>query len=100
MLFYVFDIEAEAIAAADEIARIGHAPVPGRGVNGQYNGGQETIGWAIPWQRVTDGKWVFPKVPAEMIVDAGQEAEDAFNAAFTYVFEEYSPDWRPEVDGE
>ena len=50
--------------------------------------------WAIPQQRL-DGKWVFPKVPAEMIDQFTDSQIDAFNNAFPYVFEEYSLDWFP-----
>jgi len=100
MLFYVFETEAEATAAVEQINLIGNAPIPGRSAaTGEVVAEKGvTKSWAQPWQRITDGKWVFAKVPTEMISSAGQEAEDAFNAAFNYVFEEYDQSWRVAVD--
>lgn len=98
MLFYVFDTEAEALAAEAEISLIGGAPVAGVDSKGNPKEGLSTTSWAVPWQRVTDGKWVFPKVPTAMIIEAGQEVEDAFNATFNYVFEDYDQSWRPEEE--
>jgi len=96
MLFYVFETEAEATAAVEQINLIGNAPIPGRSaVTGEVVAEKGvTKSWAQPWQRATDGKWVFEKVPTEMILSAGKDAEDNFNAAFSYVFEEYENNWR------
>ena len=95
-LYFVFDTEAEAIAAEAQISIIGNAPVLGRNAaTGKIETEKgKTLRWAIPQQRL-DGKWVFPYMGDERLAQFPQDTIDGFNSVFNYVFEEYQSDWFP-----
>ena len=95
MEFYVFDDEQTAIDAEANIKTIGQ--LPRTGVNSltgeEAPDKQKTTRWAVPWSRITDGKWVFQRLPLEIRNQYPQEAHDAFNVAFPHVIEEYEDAW-------
>ncbi len=94
---YVFDTEAEAIAAEAQITSIGELPRTGFNASTGEEADDskaKTTRWAVPWSRITDGKWVFQRLPLEIRNQYPQEAHDAFNAAFPHVIEEYQDTWR------
>lgn len=92
-LYYVFEDENVANAAQDEIARLGGAPIKGRNAKtGEEVDKAPTTSWATVQQRL-DGKFVFPKVPTEVLNQYSEGTIDTFNTTFPYVFEEYDPNW-------
>ena len=97
MEYYVFDTESEAQAAELHISLLGSAPIVGfrASDNSPQPSKQQTTRWAIPVQRATDGKWVFPRVSTEVRARFSQEQVTAFQAAHTYTIEEEQPDWFP-----
>lgn len=101
-LYYVFDDEQTALGAEAYITQVGGAPIVGRNfATGQPEPDKtKTERWAIPQQRVTDGKWVFPIVPQEIAEQYPPEVSAAFNTNYPNVKEEFDPLWFPEEDEE
>jgi hypothetical protein len=99
-LYYVFDDEQTAIDAEARICEIGNAPVTG--VNAKT--GQpapdkcKTERWAVPQQRITDNKWVFPYVGDELAEQYPEEVRNAFNADYPHIKEEYDSGWFPDKE--
>ena len=93
-LYYVFEDEQTAIAAEAVICQIAGAPLIGRNAKTGLPAPDKckTERWAIPMQRL-DEKWVFPKVPPELLDQYPQEVIDGFNSSFPYVLEECQEDW-------
>lgn len=93
-LYYVFEDEQTALTAEGAICQMAGAPLVG------YNAKTglpepdkaKTERWAIPQQRL-DGKWVFPKIPTEILEQYPDEVIDNFNTTFPYIFEEYDSNW-------
>ena len=90
MGYYVFDTQQEAEAAEAYISSVGGAPIVG--INAKTGmlalGKQKTEHWATPQQRL-DGKWIFPKVPIEILNKYSQEEIDAFSSNFNFSVEEF-----------
>ena len=95
-LYYVFEDEQTAINAEATISQIAGAPRVGyNALTGLPEPDKcKTERWAIPQQRL-DGKWVFPKVPTELLEQYSDDTINQFNQAFPYVFEEYDASWFP-----
>ncbi len=92
---YVFDTEAEAIAAEAYIAQVAGCPYRGRRAStGEVDETtQPTICWATPVQR-PDGKWWFDRVPAHILAArATAEQITHFQTTYTYVIENFDPSW-------
>lgn len=100
MEYYVFDTKAEAIAAEADISTIGGVPITGNNAatNEAAPSKQATIRWAVPQQRITDNKWVFQRVTAELIASADPVAVDNFRNNHTYVLENYDSSWFPDPE--
>jgi hypothetical protein len=98
MEYYVFSTEAEALAAESDIAAIGNAPVVGiNAKTGQPEPAkQKTTRWAVPWQRATDQKWVFPRLPNEIRNSIDAQIASSFQASHAYTIEELDPEWYPQ----
>ena len=95
--YYVFDDEATANGAQDYICLVAQVPIVGRNAKtGQLEPNKaKTERWAIPQQRATDGKWVFPQVPDEVTAQFPLEVAIAFNTNFPNVKEDYDDSWFP-----
>ena len=95
MLYYVFENEETAIAAEQYISKIGGAPIVG--VNAKTGeempNATKTERWAIPWQRATDGKWVFPYVGDDKVSQYPSHIADYFETTFPSTKEELNSDW-------
>ena len=93
---YVFDTEEAALSAENDITMTGGAPITNtNAATGEPDpDAQKTIRWAIPEQRVTDGKWFFPRVPADIIASFPAEDVQAFIKGHTFSIEEFKPSWR------
>jgi len=96
-LHYVFDTEALANGAQEYICTVGSVPITG---NNAKTGELEptkakTELWAIPFQRITDSKWVFPIIPPEVKAQYPQEVVDAFQTNFPNTEEEFDTSWLP-----
>lgn len=98
MQHYVFNTEAEAIAAESDIAAIGNAPVIGiNAKTGQPEPAKQmTIRWAVPWQRATDQKWVFPRLPKDLRDSVDPAIAEAFESSHSYTIEELTSSWYPQ----
>ena len=61
----------------------------------------KTERWAIPQQRLSDGKWIFPVVPDELVARCDQSVISVFHEAYPHVKEEYDPTWfmEPVISG-
>ena len=96
MDYLVFTTEADALAAEQYIATAGSAPIVG--TNAQTGAPvptkQTTDRWAVPVQRL-DGKWVFPRVPAELYAHMPQSVVDDFNTNHPHDVEQYDAAWFP-----
>jgi len=95
--YYVFNTEQEAIAAEQEISTIGQVPIIGTNAKtGEPNpDAQKVLRWAIPQQRATDNKWVFPKPSADLCAGIDPVIVDAFHNNHSYTLEEYDLSWFP-----
>lgn len=93
--YYVFNTEEEALAAEQDISIIGQVPIVGTNAKtGEPNpNAQKVLRWAIPQQRVTDNKWVFPRPGADLIGNADPAAVEAFQNNHSYTLEKYDPSW-------
>ena len=100
-IFYVFNTEEEALIAEAQISLLGSAPIVGKNAKtGQLDENKtKTIRWAIPKQRL-DGKWVFPKINDEILLQYPQEIIDGFNSTHNYVLEDYDSSWFPTDEDE
>ena len=99
MLYYVFDNKEDADAAENYISQIGGAPIVGINAGtGHLSTNARTMRWAIPWQRQTDGKWIFPYVGDDLINKFPSEQTEYFNRTFNYTLEEYQENWNGEDD--
>ena len=102
MVYYVFETEQLAVDAEHFISQTGGTPIPSiNPVNGEVDpDAVKTERWAIPWQRATDGKWVFPYVGDELASQYPESVRNYFSETFPHIFEEFSEDWRPEEEDE
>lgn len=91
---YVFDTEAEAIAAEAYITQTGGLPWVGKRGGVSVPANQQTVRWATPEQRVTDGKWFFKRVKPKFLATADPAAVAYFQQNFNYVIEDYDQSWR------
>ena len=97
-LYYVFNDQQTAIDAENYITNIGGAPILSvKAVTKEIDeNATPTVRWAIPWQRVTDGKWVFKYVGDETIAQYPESVTNYFETNFPNTREEFSEDWLPE----
>ena len=97
-VYYVFDDEQTAIDAENYISNIGSVPIPSvKASTGEIDENvTETVRWAIPWQRETDGKWVFPYVGDETVAQYPDSVVNYFETNFPNTKEEISEDWSSE----
>ena len=97
MLYYVFEDEQTAIDAEAYICEVGGVPIIGvNAATGEpMPNATKTERWAIPQQRATDGKWVFPYVGDEMVSQYPPDIANYFETTFPNIKEEYSEDWFP-----
>ena len=101
MLYYVFDDEQTAVGAEAYICQLGGVPVTGvNAATGELEpDAVKTERWAVPEQRLTDGKWVFPYVGDELVAQYPDNVRSYFAENFPYVLEEPADDWfPPEID--
>ena len=102
-LYYVFDIEQRALDAEAYICKAGGVPFVGRNAKtGELQPNKtKTERWAIPQQRLSDGKWIFPVVPDELVARCDQSVISVFHEAYPHVKEEYDPTWfmEPVISG-
>ena len=96
--YYVFDTEAEALAAEAYISQAGGVPIIGiNAATGQpMPNAAKTERWAIPAQRL-DGKWTFPVVPDAIVAAYPEAVQIYFATNFTYTIETYSESWFEQI---
>ena len=94
---YVFDTEATATAAELYIRQVGQMPITGvNAATGELMpNAAKTERWAIPAQRVTDGKWFFQRIPAHIRANIPQAVQDVFDSNYPHSIETFSPSWLP-----
>lgn len=97
MLYYVFETEEIAVGAEQYICQVGNAPVPSVIPSNNIVDPEatHTERWAIPWQRVTDNRWVFPYVGDETASQYPQHIRDYFAGTYPHTLEEYDDSWLP-----
>jgi hypothetical protein len=96
MDFYVFNDESTALAAASHIDTQWMYPHDGIcALTGVVVEGKQSNCWDIPWQRITDNKWVICRVSEAVRNNATQEQIDFFNTNFPNSIETYHISWRP-----
>lgn len=98
-LYYVFNDQQTALDAEAYICSIAQTPVVGKNaLTGQPEPAKaKTVRWAVPEQRATDGKWVFPVVPDHIASQYPPEVASAFNTNYPNVKETFDSSWFPEV---
>lgn len=98
--YYVFDDEQTAVAAEAYICAVGQ--LPRVGINAATGEpaptSQPTERWAVPLQRL-DSKWVFPRLPSDVLATVPPAVRDYFAATYPHTLEEYAPAWFPESEG-
>lgn len=95
--FYVFyGLTKEQVVAAEQ-AIVDAGNLPRVGVNAASGESdtdrQRTTRWAIPRQRVTDGTWVFERLPQAEIDQVDPATVAAWVEAFPHVVEPHDPTW-------
>ncbi len=96
MEYYIFNDEQTALEAEAFIAEKGFMPITSTNAQtGELTPNkQKTEKWATLQQRL-DGKWVFPRLPAEVLENVALEDKTYFFNAFSPVIEDYEADWFP-----
>ena len=101
--YYVWDTEVAAQAALDFINGSGWFPLVGRnaGSGALEPDKQATTSWADAVRERVDGKWIFHRIPTEVLDHVGvlPEHRQAFLDAFVPTVEEYQDDWFPVEEG-
>ena len=97
--YYVWTVEAVAVAALDAINTAGWFPITGVNAKTKQPSPDKakTTKWASEVQATADGKFVFPRIP-NTIMDAAQVPEEERKGwwdAFQPDVEQYDPNWFP-----
>tara|TARA_B100001939_G_scaffold346089_1_gene364114 strand:- start:1951 stop:2259 length:309 start_codon:yes stop_codon:yes gene_type:complete len=100
MEFYVFETESIASAAEQYISQVAGVPITGVRVsdNVLQENKQKTERYAWPQQRVTDNKWVMPRVSKEDRDAQPNEVINHFNTNFPHTVEIYNSEWFSDSD--
>jgi len=98
--YYVWDTEAEAVAALASINASSVFPIPSKKNGVVVPEEVKTMSWSdTPRQRL-DGKYCFERIPANMLEHFGisQEDADSWVTAFNPAVEVYDETWFEEMD--
>lgn len=96
--YYVFETQQQALDAEAFISTKAGFPWVGEKRGNPAPQSQQTLRWAIPQQRVTDGKWFFPVVPiAKMLAiftpPEVQAIITEYNTNYPHTLEFASDNW-------
>ena len=97
---YIFNTEQAAIDAEAYICDKAGYPWVGNRNGVPDPTAQQTTGWAVPWQRVNDNKWVVPVVPMAKMLEIFTAGEATaivteFNALHPHTLEFSDASWYP-----
>lgn len=92
---YVFDTETIAIDAENYICTVAGCPIVNKNaLTGLPDPNvQKTESYAIPQQRITDGKWFFTRVPQYIREQYPPEVQEQFNYNYPHVIENFTYSW-------
>ena len=100
MEFYVFETESIARAAEQYISQIAGVPITGFRVsdNVLQKDKQTTDRYAFPKKRLTDNRWVMPRINQEYRDALPNEIINHFNTNYPHTIEEYTNDWFSDLE--